>query len=315
MANKKISELPYISNGDIGNLDLVPLVTYFSSVTGDTVHTYVSDLQSYILSATPTSYSSFTTLITNSGLTQGSFYLINDFRTCYDQPDFDVNNGSITTGNYKQGPIEPIMVLATSNNTISTTVYQPSYPNDRIQYDWTWNFTEVTSGTSYGRITERIDEFNNRTDYDHRNILFKRYRLFNFIYGLPLNGTIELFSNGTISGTNTSFTALTVGDVVYIPSTSPSYYEIVSITGNTAMTVSGDTITAVGTGQQIFPTIEENNGNGYFSFKQTNVKTNDFVEYTTFGDAINSVIIVIIILLVMIIHIIYGVIGVMKTYQ
>ena len=97
MANKKISELPYISNTDIGGLDLVPLVTYFSSVTGDTVHTYISDLQSTILSATPISYSSFTTLITNSGLTQGSFYLINDFRTCYDQPDFDVNNGSITT--------------------------------------------------------------------------------------------------------------------------------------------------------------------------------------------------------------------------
>ena len=266
MANKKISELPYISNTDIGGLDLVPLVTYFSSVTGDTVHTYISDLQSTILSATPISYSSFTTLITNSGLTQGSFYLINDFRTCYDQPDFDVNNGSITTGNYKQGPIEPIMVLATSNDTISTTVYQPSYPNDRIQYDWTWNFTEVTSGTSYGRITERIDEFNNRTDYDHRNILFKRYKLFTYRQDQPLNGTIELLSDGTISGTNTSFTTLTVGDVVYIP---PSYYEIVSITGNTAMTVSGDTITAVGPGQGIFPTIEENNGNGYFSYKRT----------------------------------------------
>jgi hypothetical protein len=288
MANKKISELPYISNTDIGGLDLVPLVTYFSSVTGDTVHTYISDLQSTILSATPISYSSFTTLITNSGLTQGSFYLINDFRTCYDQPDFDVNNGPITTGNYKQGPIEPIMVLATSNDTISTTVYQPSYPNDRIQYDWTWNFTEVTSGTSYGRITERIDEFNNRTDYDHRNILFKRYRLFTYRQDQPLNGTIELLSDGTINGTDTSFTALTVGDVVYIPTTFPSYYEIVSITGNTAMTVSGDTITAVGTGQQIFPTIEETNGSGYFSYKQTNVKTNDFIEYTTFGDAISN---------------------------
>jgi hypothetical protein len=231
-------------------------------------------------------YSELSNLISGNSLDPGSYYLINDFQTCYDQPDFDYNGNPITTGNYKQGPVEPILVLATSANTISEIAYQPSYPKDRILYDWTWNQTEVTSGVTFGRISERIDEFNNRTDYDHRNILFKRYRLFNYIYGLPLNGTIELLSDGTINGTDTSFTALTVGDVVYIPSTYPSYYEIVSITGNTAMTVSGDTISAVGAGQQIYPTVEETNGSGYFSYKRTNVKTNDFIEYTTFGDAI-----------------------------
>lgn len=288
MANKKISELPYISNGDIGNLDLVPLVTYFSSVTGDTVHTYVSDLQSYILSATPLSYSSFTTLISNSGLTQGSFYLINNFQTCYDQPDFDINGNSITTGNYKQGPVEPILVLATSNSTISEDAYQPDYPNDKIKYDWTWDLTEVTSGTSYGRITERIDEFNNRTDYDHRNILFKRYRLYTYRDDLQINGTVNLLPDGSVSGTGTYFTALTVGDVIYINSASPYLYEITGITDNTNMSVSGDTI-GVATNSNFYRTIEETNGsNGYFSYMQTNVKTSDFSEYTTFGDAILS---------------------------
>ena len=234
-------------------------------------------------------YSGLVSAITGSTLSAGTYYLITDFRSCYDQPDFNSDGNAITTGNYKQAAIEPIMVFATSANTISTTAYQPAYPNDRIQYDWTFSTTEITSGVAYGRISERIDEFNNRTDYDHRTILFKRYKLFTFRPNQPLNGTIQLFNNGIISGTSTSFMTLTVGDVVYIPSTSPSYYEIVSITGNTAMTVSGDTITAIGAGQQIFPTIlETNDSNGYFSYKRTNVKTNDFIEYTTFGDAISN---------------------------
>ena len=50
MANKKISELPYINGGKISGNTLVPLVTYFSATTGDTVHTYVSDLQTYLTS-------------------------------------------------------------------------------------------------------------------------------------------------------------------------------------------------------------------------------------------------------------------------
>ncbi len=50
MANKKISQLPYINGGEISGNTLVPLVTYFSATTGDTVHTYVSDLQTYLTS-------------------------------------------------------------------------------------------------------------------------------------------------------------------------------------------------------------------------------------------------------------------------
>jgi hypothetical protein len=50
MADKRISELPYLPLSGIGTTALVPLVTYFSAVTGDTVHTYVNDLKSFILS-------------------------------------------------------------------------------------------------------------------------------------------------------------------------------------------------------------------------------------------------------------------------
>ena len=219
-------------------------------------------------------YSELVDKITGETLTPGQFYLITDFRTCYDQPEFDVYGDSITTGNYKQSDGEPIVVLSTSVNTISSNAFQPTYPNDRIQYDWTFNTTEVTGGAAYGRISERIDEFNNRTDYDHRTILFKRYRL--FTYREELNGSIQLLSDGTVNGVGTSFNSLAVGDVVYTPNVNPSYFEIVSISSNTLMAVSGDTINPGGPGMQIYNTIEEtNDSGGYFSYKQTNVKTDD----------------------------------------
>jgi hypothetical protein len=239
-------------------------------------------------------YSGLVENIVTSGLTAGSFYLITNFKTCYDQPDFNVNGDPITTGTtiYKQAAVEPILVFATSDNTISSTAYQPAYPNDRIQYDWTFSQTEVTSGTTFGRISERIDEFNNRTDYDHRTILFKRYRLFTFREGLRLNGTIELFDDGSVEGANTSFESLNVGDVINIPNASPSYYEIVSIDDNVTMTVSGDTISTAGAGSAFYLAVEEITNDdeygGYFSYKRTNVKTGDFIEYTTFGDAISN---------------------------
>lgn len=289
MANKKIWELPsWVPSGNTSN-NTIPIDNNFftQKISLSAITEYVQN--NITNTVFTTTYNGLVNSITGNTLNTGSYYLITDFRTCYDQPDFNSDGNAITLNNYKQAAIEPIMVFATSTNTISTTAYQPAYPNDRIQYDWTFSTTEITSGVAYGRISERIDEFNNRTDYDHRTILFKRYKLFTYRPNQPLNGTIQLFNNGIISGTNTSFTTLTVGDVVYIPINFSSYYEIVSITGNTAMTVSGDTITAVGAGQQIFLTILETNGSdGYFSYKQTNVKSNDFIEYTTFGDAISK---------------------------
>jgi hypothetical protein len=270
-------------------------LTYLSEVTTDTLFPVELSGDTYHIS-----YSAFTNSNYNEGtyndlysfatggtLTAGSYYLMTDFQTCYDQPNFDTNGTPITIGNYKTGTTEPILLLAISTTGFSPTVYSTLYPQDKISYDITWNLTEVTSGPAKGRITERIDNFNNRTDYDHRTILFKRYRL--FTYREQLNGTIELFSDGTVSGVSTSFNLLTVGDVVYSPNVSPSYFEIISISGNTLMTVSGDTLNPGGPGMQIYNTIEEtNDSEGYFSYKQTNVKTDDYLEYTTFGDALDQ---------------------------
>ena len=277
MANVKISDLPI---GTPNSTSIFPFVD-----SGTTYQGAISAITSNI----EVTYSELVNKITGETLSPGTFYTITDFRTCYDQPDFTWEGNSITEGNYKQSDVEPIVVFATSANTISTTAYQPLYPNDRIQYDWTFSATEVTQGVAYGRITERIDEFNNRTDYDHRTILFKRYRLYTYRQDQPLNGTIALSNDGTVEGDNTSFELLEVGDVIYVPSVQPNYYEITSIDDDTNMTVSGDTIGTNGSGLQFYKAIEETNGtNGYFSYRRTNVQTYDFIEYTTFGDAISE---------------------------
>jgi hypothetical protein len=281
MANVKISDLPI---GTPNSTSIFPFVD-----SGTTYQGAISALTSSNGGVVEVTYSQLVDKITGETLSAGTFYTITDFRTCYDQPDFTWAGNPLTEDNYKQSDVEPIIVFATSTNTISTEAYQPLYPKDRIQYDWTFSATEVTQGVAYGRITERIDEFNNRTDYDHRTILFKRYRLYTYRQDQPLNGTIELLEDGVVNGTNTSFESLSVGDVIYVP-TNPSYYEIIFIIDDFGMVVSGDTIPrGVDSGLQFYRAIEEtNNTNGYFSYRRTNVKTSDFVEYTTFGDAISE---------------------------
>lgn len=53
MVNKKISELPYIEGSKLSGNTLVPLVTYFSATTGDTVHTYIMQPMDYLLVLKP----------------------------------------------------------------------------------------------------------------------------------------------------------------------------------------------------------------------------------------------------------------------
>ena len=184
-------------------------------------------------------YEGLRELISNSSLSSGSKYIITDFRTCYDQPDYDFNGTGITSSNtYKMAEVDPIIVLATSENTLDPSAHQPSYPKDRIRYDVYWNQTEVTGGTAYGRITERIDEFNNRTDYDHRNIRFKRYRS-RLLDGV-VSGRIISMADGLVIGTGSNFTGdFGSGSVVFIESPNPTFYKVTEVTSETQMTVTG----------------------------------------------------------------------------
>jgi hypothetical protein len=188
----------------------------------------------------------------NGVLTPGRWYLMTDYQTCYDQPNYDSEGNAITVGNYKTGTTEPILLLATSTTGFSPTVYSTLYPQDKISYDITWNLTEVTSGPAKGRITERIDDKNNRADYDFRAVQFIRYvGYFSERYytgKVNLNGTTGLVQS---TGTGTQFTNdFTVGDIfgVYIPDFgigSFQYYEISSIVSDTEMYVTGRTLATV----------------------------------------------------------------------
>ena len=89
--------------------------------------------------------------------------------------DFDASGALKSSLTTKTGAIEEIWVYALANDRIASTAYSKTYPNDKIQYDWTYNATLVNGSPAKGRISERIDEWNNRTDYDHREIKFLRY--------------------------------------------------------------------------------------------------------------------------------------------
>jgi hypothetical protein len=187
--------------------------------------------------ATPVTYSAFTTILNSEALVPGAAYIITDYQACYDQPDYDYSGNAILTGNYRQGPVEPLMVFAVSGNQISNTVYSYDYPKDRIQYDWTWNTTEITNSPAKGRITERIDEFNNRTDYDHRAIKFKRYTT--HFTGNRI-GVVTGVTYPYVYGSSTNFlNSLFVDDVIFIESDQPTFYRVSEIISDTELVVHG----------------------------------------------------------------------------
>jgi len=128
-----------------------------------------------ILDTISATYAEFYTLITGGNLQVGRTYILVDFQTVYDQMDFDAGGSLKPTLVTKTGATEQIWVYALSNNQIASKAYSATYPNDQIQYDWTYNATFVNGSPAKGRISERIDENNNRTDYDHREIKFIRY--------------------------------------------------------------------------------------------------------------------------------------------
>lgn len=229
------------------------------------------------ISLVSTTYDGFITIIMNNDLVKGTYYEINDFETCYDQPDFDRNGNAITSGNYKtSGNIEPIIVFAIGTGEISDQAFQLAYPKDKIKYDWTYAVTEVTAGSAKGRITERIDEYGNRTDYDHRNILFKRYENYVKDYNQKYAGTVNL-SNGVVTGTNTLFSDdLSENNIIIIDDIE---YRITEITDNTNMVVTGLTYNN-GSGQSYY---------GYetfsLSYKRNNLDvdpSSSFTEHHTF---------------------------------
>jgi hypothetical protein len=210
LTGKTIGQLTYLSGLTTDTLFPVEL-------SGDTYQVAYSAFTSG--NYTSVTYDELYSLYTGLTLIPGTFYLINNFQTCYDQPNYDSEGSPITTGNFKSGSTEQIVVLATSNSDLAPQAYSLDNPNDFLKYDITFNFTEVTNSPAKGRITERIDDRNNRADYDFRAVQFIRYD--GWFSERYLTGKVSLDSStGLVTGTTTNFSGdFSVGNVmgIYYP--------------------------------------------------------------------------------------------------
>lgn len=139
------------------------------------------------------SYTELTNLISTSGLSEGSLYLINDYQTIYIQPDYysPFSSKPIDDSMIKTGGTEPIVVLATSNNTLSINAWSILFPNDTLEY--VSISEDLYSGNiTKGKIIRRKDIVGNDFPFDFRKVKFKRYKSFNG----PIE-TMTVFTSGS----------------------------------------------------------------------------------------------------------------------
>lgn len=205
---------------------------------------------------TEVTYSELYSLYNSSSFVSGSYYLITNFESMYKQPDFyldgSIKPNLVTKGKPSGWGYQPILVMAVSDNALAVDAYQPNisgggYPGfykDKIKYDFLSNQTEFGDFTK-GRITERVDEYGNRTDYDHRTILFKRYQSYERVTQLTGNITDYDCTTGDVTGNGTSFSSeLSVGDIIILDSKGDLGYDIglkvKNIISGTSMTVEVD---------------------------------------------------------------------------
>ena len=105
------------------------------------------------------------TLISNNSLISGKYYRISDFQLMWnDATTVDIGVGTTVRSS---GVVEPLVVLATSSNTISSVAYSELNPNDVIYYDINATYsvgwgTDTTAIPNFkGWIYRRIDVVNN----------------------------------------------------------------------------------------------------------------------------------------------------------
>ena len=129
------------------------------------------------LPATSVKYAELVNLINESQLVPNTNYLITDYATIYDQPDYGADGLPKPSVATVQGQTEPLIVYAISVNQISNVALSTVYPNDIIFYNWDFQYTEYMNQDARGRITKRISGAENiETGYDFRAVVYKRYQ-------------------------------------------------------------------------------------------------------------------------------------------
>jgi hypothetical protein len=277
LTGKTIGELSYLQFPT--NDTLIPV-----QYVGDTYHISFSSI-----TYTEGTYSQFVAEAGNGLLTPGRYYLMTDYQAIYDQPNYDNFKQPIFTGNTMTGITEPLLLLAISETQFSPNVYSTVHPQDQITYDITWDTTEISSTPAKGRITERIDQYNNRADYDHRNIFFKRYRGYSYNENDPLTGLVGISgvtgTTGILYGNaGTTFnSSLSPGTFIAISSLNPYLFQVTSVESDSIAIISGVTINVTSNSPYYYA-----NDDGIMSYYQPNIRQNQVYEYTTFGDAIGE---------------------------
>jgi len=178
MANKKISELPYIGVPKISGNTLVPLVTYFSAATGDTVHTYISDLQTYLISGLTGNTDVF---VTGGTYSAGTITITNNTGGTFNITGVTFSGGSSVVGDYlplSGGTVtgNTIFTQGITATTISATTYQ-NLPTD----------VRVTGVTN----SNNTFTFTNNTGGTFSTI-------FNTVTGLTINGNLTVTGNTNV---------------------------------------------------------------------------------------------------------------------
>jgi len=165
-------------------------------------------------------------------------------------------------------------VLATSGSTLAPNAWSLIYPADELKYDIFFNTTEVMGAPAKGRITERIDDLGNRTDYDHRSVEFKRYE--NYSQGSVKTGTVTI-SGTSLTGVGTLFTTeLSNGDVILVGGLS---FKISLITTNTSATLVSNNYSYASTGVNYYAAVPT--GDYILSYDNN---TGSYSEFTTFNN-------------------------------
>lgn len=140
-------------------------------------------------------YNDLYNLLINNGLVEGRKYLITDYQTVHIIP---------STADLNIGPIEPLLVTATSVNTLSPISYSILYPTDTIFYNISNTDTYKVQGQTKGFIDRRIDNYNNiDVPFDFRNVKFRRWEV----------NVTNIWDNSTIYDNNS---VVVQGSTIYL---------------------------------------------------------------------------------------------------
>ena len=221
MANKKISELPYIDSGKLSGNTLIPLVTYYSATTGDTVHTYADDLKTYILSGNTdifvtggTYTNGIATFTNNSG---GTFNVVGFYTGETSYVNSLVTGAGLsantTTGDITIINTQPDQVVTISGGTgILTGGTYPNFTITNTLPDQTIvlnNGSNINVTGSYPNFTINVTGLtdNNRfvTGFTYQDNTFTILDNSGSTYTATINDVTGLTVNGDITITGTTF--------------------------------------------------------------------------------------------------------------